>query len=158
MSEKIKPVECPVIVPNMASVKEITEAVGAVYSDDIWWMQIKKGFWWPLDFTSAIDIGRKPPRMKYLGYQYINYSSKSNSYIRHMFIGNLENYDMQFLKSSARRNTRASLRSLEFKIVVNFDKKEAEQAANCWNDLVERTKWRKKKWISALFQTIGKIC
>lgn len=129
---------------DSADIESIAKAVGAVFSGGIWWKRLKKGFWWPLDFTEPVNVGRTPPKMKFWGYQHLNYSQKANSSVRYMFIQNIENYDMKSLKPAVRRNVRESLRSLEFRGISMFDEKEALQAAACWNDLVGRTNWREK--------------
>lgn len=143
MKKEIKPINCPHIEFNVASIKEVAEAVGAVYSDGAWWKQIKKGFWWLLDFITFVEDNRKPPKMRYWGFQYLNKSNKTNSILRYMFIADLQKYTLQNIESKARTKTRQSMQCLEIKKISKFNEHEGIQASKCWNELVGRTGWRR---------------
>jgi len=144
MKKEVKNIEFPGIEVSAGSETEIGRTTEAIYSDHVWWKKLRTGFWWPIDFSGAIDIGKKPPMMRFWGYQHLDCSGRANSKLRYMFIANLQEYGLDVLKPNDRNEIRQSFRNLTIRKIRDFDEKEARRARECWNDLVERTNWRDK--------------
>ena len=141
----MKPIKCPLIKLNTTDVEIAATSAGAIYSGGIWWRQLYQGFWWPFDIQQPFEVGPKPPLGKrFIGYQHLTEKERANCYLRFMCIENLQNWGPDRLEKKQRSVIRKSFEKLNLKKIDRFDEKEAKQAMFSWNDLVERTGWRKK--------------
>ncbi|KPJ56401.1 hypothetical protein AMJ49_04975 [Parcubacteria bacterium DG_74_2] len=154
----LKPIKCPLIKLNITNIDVAAKFTGAVYNKGIWWRELYKGFWWPFDIQEEFTVGPKPPFLKaFLGYQHLAKETEANCYLRFMVIKNLQDWGPDKLQKKQRSVIRKAFENLEIRKIDKFNKKQAEQAMFSWNNLVERTSWRKKMTQKTFFNYWNKL-
>jgi hypothetical protein len=115
-------------------------------SDGTWWYQVKPGLCWPVDFLRSRPATQPGPPISrsYMGYQHIIDDDRhANSRLVINVIGDLRGYGAASVGRTRRKAIRRGLRECDVGIVTAYERDTFEECRQAWNDLSQRTGWRR---------------